>query len=72
VRNAPVSRVVEEERVVGSRVPDEPGHCFEYILAQRLLAGTEASVVLEDDHILGLVAVLLHQKLGHVAVVFAP
>ena len=67
--NTPMSRVMEKEGVVGPRVPDEPSHCFEDVLAQRLLAGTKASVVFQDDHILGLVAVLLHQELGHVAVV---
>lgn len=63
-----MTRVVEEERVVRPGVPDEPGHCLEYVLAEGLLARAKAPVIFENDHILLSVPEFLHQKLGYVAV----
>ena len=60
-----LTRVVEEERVIGSRVLDEPVHGAEDILLRRL-AHRVLQVVGEDDHVLALVAKVLKQVRRHV------
>jgi hypothetical protein len=65
VSRAELTRVVEEERVIGSRVLDEPMHGAQDILFRRLAHGV-LQVVGEDDHVLALVAEVLEQVRRHV------
>lgn len=57
---------MEEKRVVGSSILDQPVHGSQDVLLERLAHGV-LLVVGEDDHVLSLVTELLHQVRRHVA-----
>lgn len=60
-----LTRVVEEERVVGPSILDQPVHGTKNVLLCGLAHGV-LLVVGENDHILPLIAKLLHQVGRHV------
>lgn len=69
---AAVARVVEEERVVGTRALHEPLHRRNHVGARRDLARVPR-VVRQHHHVVGLVPVALDQELLHIVhVVDAP
>jgi hypothetical protein len=59
------TRVVEEERIVGLGVLNEPVHGAQDVLLGRLAHGV-LLVVGQGDHVLALVTKGLHQVVGHV------
>lgn len=59
------TRVVEEERVIGSGVLNKPVHGAQNVLLGGLTHGV-LLVVCQGDHVLALVAESLHEVVGHV------
>lgn len=67
-----LTRVVEEERVVGPGILDQPVHGTEDVLLRGLAHGV-LLVVGENDHVFPLIAKMLHQVGRHVSdIVDAP
>ena len=66
IRSLPaMTGIVEEERVIRSRVFHQPVHCSEYILLRRL-AHRILLIVCQDDHVFSLVAEMTVQICRHV------
>lgn len=61
-----VAGIVEEERVVGPGILDQPVHCTEDVLLCGLAHGV-LLIVGQNDHVFSLVAKLLHQVGRHVS-----
>lgn len=60
-----LTRVVEEERVVGASILNEPSHGANHVVLGRSHNGI-LLIVGQDDHVLPLVAISFDQEIGHV------